>query len=348
MGQSTSLPSSPVGYRFAPEWEPHQSTIMSWPTGWEGLNSKVQSDIARVAQAISKFEYVQVLVPPSNVNEAKAALGNGINIIPMKVDDLWARDTSPLFMTNGKGVIGWSLNFNGWGRKQPCKNDARVATSLLDYLKFPVYQSELVAEGGSIETDGEGTLMLTESSIVNNNRNPGKSRDQIEQILKSELNAQKVIWVKGVKGHDITDSHIDSLARFVAPGVVMVSRPFPAPASDKESQVWIQQYEQAMGVLRNSTDAKGRQLQIIELPEPDPAEVRQMSRADIRLCQNIKLDCEDSVTSYVNFYIANGGVVLPQFGDVTADRQAVEIVQKAFPSRQVVAVSIDYLAVGGK
>ena len=322
---------------------------MSWPTGWEGLNHKVQSDIARVAQAVAKFEYVQVLVPPSNVDEARAALGDDIDIIPMKVDDLWARDTSPMFMTNGKNVIGGSLNFNGWGGKQYHKNDARVATTLLDYLEFPEYDSELMVEGGAIETDGEGTLMLTESSIVNSNRNPGKSRDQIEQILKSELNAQKVIWVKGVKGHDITDSHIDSLARFVAPGVVMVSRPFPAPASDTESQVWIQQYEQAMGVLRNSTDAKGRKLQIIELPEPDPYKVRQMSRADIRLCKKLKLDCEDGkLTSYVNFYIVNGGVVMPQFGDAAADRQAVDIVQRAFPDRQVETVCIDYIAVGGK
>ncbi|KAG0044498.1 hypothetical protein BGZ83_010278 [Gryganskiella cystojenkinii] len=322
MGQSTSQPSS-VGFRFAAEWEPHQSTIMSWPTGWESLNSKVQSDIARIAQAISQFEYVEVMVPPNNVNEAKMALGDGIGIIPMKVDDLWARDTAPLFVTNGKEVAGWQLNFNGWGGKQYHENDALVAPTLLDQLELNGYRSKLVVEGGSIETDGEGTLMLTESSIVNSNRNPGKSRDQIEQILKSELNAQKVIWVKGVKGHDITDSHIDSLARFVAPGVIVVSRPFPAPASDKESQVWIQQYNQAMGVFRTSTDAKGRKLQIIELPEPDPAKVRQMSPSDIRLCKQIKIDCEDGgLTSYVNFYIANGGIVLPQFGDSAADRQA--------------------------
>ncbi|KAG0336437.1 hypothetical protein BG000_006588 [Podila horticola] len=312
MGQAPSQAVS--GYRIAPEWEPHQSTIMSWPTGWEGLNYNVQSDIARVAQAVSKFEYVQVLVPPSQVSQAKEMLGNGIDIIPM----------------------------------QPYRYDARVGSSLLDYLDLPGFRSKLVAEGGSIETDGEGTLLMTESSIVNKNRNPGKSRDQIEQIFKSELGVQKIIWVKGVIGHDITDSHIDSLARFVAPGVVMVSRPAPAPADDKESQVWIQQYEQALKVLNNSTDAKGRKLQIIELPEPDPAKVRKLPSGDIKLCKNIDLDCENGgLTSYVNFYIANGGIVMPQFGDKAADSKAVEIVQKAFPDRKVVAVSIDYVAVGG-
>ncbi|KAF9315137.1 hypothetical protein BG003_003461 [Podila horticola] len=346
MGQAPSQAVS--GYRIAPEWEPHQSTIMSWPTGWEGLNYNVQSDIARVAQAVSKFEYVQVLVPPSQVSQAKEMLGNGIDIIPMQVDDLWARDIVPLFLNKDKDLVGVNYNFNGWGRKQPYRYDARVGSSLLDYLDLPGFRSKLVAEGGSIETDGEGTLLMTESSIVNKNRNPGKSRDQIEQIFKSELGVQKVIWVKGVIGHDITDSHIDSLARFVAPGVVMVSRPAPAPADDKESQVWIQQYEQALKVLNNSTDAKGRKLQIIELPEPDPAKVRKLPSRDIKLCKNIDLDCENGgLTSYVNFYIANGGIVMPQFGDKAADSKAVEIVQKAFPDRKVVAVSIDYVAVGG-
>ncbi|KAG0037028.1 hypothetical protein BGZ82_003276 [Podila clonocystis] len=303
MGQAPSQ--AVTGYRIAPEWERHQSTIMSWPTGWEGLNYNVQSDIARVAQAVSKFEYVQVLVPPSHVKQAKEMLGNGIDIIPMQVNDLWARDTVPLFLNKGKDLVGVDYNFNGWGRKQPY-------------------------------------------NIVNKNRNPGKSRDQIEQIFKSELGVQKVIWVKGVTGHDITDSHIDSLARFVAPGVVMVSRPAPAPANDKESQVWIQQYKQALTVLNNSTDAKGRKLKIIELPEPDPAKVRKLPSRDITSCKDIDLDCENGgLTSYVNFYITNGGIVMPQFGDKAADSKAVDIVQKAFPDRKVVAVSIDYVAVGG-
>lgn len=346
MGQTTSQVAA--DYRIAPEWELHDSTIMSWPTGWESLNYNVQSDIARVAKAVAKFEYVQVMVPPSHIESAKKMLGSDIGIIPMQVDDLWARDIVPLFLNKGKDLVGVNYNFNGWGKKQPHKYDSRVGSSLLDYLDLPGFRSRLVGEGGSIETDGEGTLLMTESSIVNKNRNPGKSRDQIEQIFKSELGVKKVIWVKGVIGHDITDSHIDSLARFVAPGVVMVSRPAPAPADDKESQVWIKQYEQALSVLNNSTDARGRKLQIIELPEPNPAKVRKLPRRDIELCKDIGLDCEyGGLTSYVNFYIVNGGVVMPEFGDKEADRKAQEIVQKAFSDRKVVAVNIDYVAVGG-
>ncbi|KAG0204127.1 hypothetical protein BGX28_003850 [Mortierella sp. GBA30] len=347
MGQSMSQ--NPGQYRIAPEWEQHQSTIMAWPTAWEALNHNVQQDIARVARAVSKFEYVEVIVPPSHVNEAKAALGDQIGIIPAQVNDLWARDTSPLFLSTGKELVGVNYNFNGWGRKAPYKYDARVATTLLDYLDLSGFRSKLVVEGGSIETDGQGTLMMTESSIVNENRNPGKSRDQIEQIFKSELGVKKVIWIKGVKGHDITDSHIDSLARFSAPGVVMISRPPPlADKNDTESLVWIRQYEQAVEVLKQSTDAKGNKLKIIDIPEPDPTKIRKMSPKTIKLCKEIDLDCEDGgLTSYLNFYIVNGGIIMPEFGDVKADRKAQEIVKAAFPGREVVAVNIDYIAQGG-
>ncbi|KAG0210201.1 hypothetical protein BGX28_009506 [Mortierella sp. GBA30] len=348
MGQSMSQ--TPGEYRIAPEWEPHQSTIMAWPTGWEGLNYNVQQDIARVAKAVAKFEYVQVLVPPSHVDEAKAALGDQIGIIPRPVNDLWARDTSPLFLSKGNDLVGVTYNFNGWGGKAPYQDDARVATSVLDYLNLSGFKSKLVAEGGSIETDGQGTLMMTESSIVNDNRNPGKSRDEIEEIFKSELHIKKVIWIKGVKGKDITDSHIDSLARFVAPGVVMISRPPPPAAgkNDTESSVWNGQYEQAMEVLNLSTDADGKKLKIIDIPEPDPTKIRRMSPETIKLCKEIHLDCEGGgLTSYLNFYIVNGGVIMPEFGDVEADRKAQEIVKAAFSGREVVAVNIDYVAQGG-
>ncbi|KAF9086926.1 hypothetical protein BGX23_008495 [Mortierella sp. AD031] len=347
MGQSASH--DLVDYRIAPEWEPHNSTIMAWPTGWDALNPNVQQDIARVARAVAKFEYVQVLVPPRHVNEAKATIADDkVGIISMPVDDLWARDIVPLFLSKGKDLVGVNYNFNGWGRKQPYKNDARVASSLLDHLDLPSFRSELVAEGGSIETDGEGTLMMTESSIINSNRNPGLSRNDIEEIFRAELGVKKIIWVKGVKGYDITDSHIDSLARFVAPGVVMISRPFPADKNDTESQVWIGQYNQALKILQNATDAKGRKIKIIELPEPDPTKIRQMSNRNIQLCKQIDLDCKNGgLTSYLNFLITNGGVVMPEFGDAQADRQAQEIVKAAFPGREVVAVNIDFVAVGG-
>ncbi|KAF9972225.1 hypothetical protein BGZ73_004685 [Actinomortierella ambigua] len=345
MGQTTSTP----GLRVPAEWDTHQSTFMSWPTDWGSLNSKVQADIARVANAIAQFESVYMMTAQKNIDSAKAIVGNPqIVFVPIPVDDLWARDTLPVFLEKNKKITGLNLNFNGWGEKQYHKNDAKVASSVLDYLNLNGNRSELAGEGGSFEFDGEGTLLLTESSIINNNRNPGLSKNEVDDILKTELGVSKIIWVKGLKGQDITDAHIDSLARFVAPGVVMVSKPFPAPANDKESQMWIGMYDQAMSVLRTATDAKGRHLQIIELPEPNPEKIRAMSPDDIKRCKKLGLDCENGgLTSYVNFYIVNGGVIMPEFGDQDADRRARDIVQKAFPSRKVVSVNIDYIAVGG-
>ncbi|KAF9583759.1 hypothetical protein BGW38_008643 [Lunasporangiospora selenospora] len=254
MGQTTST-QGPVS--MPPEWDLHHSTIMSWPTGWGPLNYKVQSDIARVAKAISQFEPVHMLTPPSYVDSAKSLLNKEqIVIVPMKVDDLWARDTAPMFLAKDNKLVGLNYNFNGWGNKH--------------------------------------------------------------------------------------------LARFVAPGVVMVSRPFPAPKDDEEAQLWIGQYNQAMSVLNQATDAKGRRLRIIELPEPNPEKIRQLPSSDIRLCKKIGVDCKNGgLTSYVNFYIVNGGIILPEFGDKEADRNARDIVQKAFPDRKVVTVNIDYIAVGG-
>ncbi|KAF9158351.1 hypothetical protein DFQ26_007730 [Actinomortierella ambigua] len=346
MGQTTST----QGLHIPPEWDLHQSTFMSWPSDWGSLNNKVQGDIARVANVISEFEPVRMLAAPEHVNQAKAVIGNSsVVIVPIPVDDLWARDTLPLFLANDKKqIVGVNYNFNGWGGKQYHKNDAKVAATVLDYLDLDGFRSELIAECGSIETDGEGTLLMTESSILNKNRNPGLSRNTVDKIFKEELGVEKIIWVKGVKGYDITDSHIDSLARFVAPGVVMVSRPFPAPADDEEAQVWIGQYNQAMSVLKNATDAKGRRLQIIELPEPNPAKIRKLPAADIKRCKTLDLDCKNGgLTSYVNYYIVNGGVIIPEFGDKEADRMAHDIVQKAYPTRKVVSVNIDYVAVGG-
>ncbi|KAF9158352.1 hypothetical protein DFQ26_007731 [Actinomortierella ambigua] len=345
MGQTASSQNPQI----PPEWGHHQSTFMSWPSDWGSLNSRIQADIARIANAIVQFEPVYMMAAQKHIASAKAIVNNSqVIFVPIPVDDLWARHTLPLFLRKDKRLTGLNLNFNGMGDKQCHENDAKVASSTLDYLNLTGARSKLVSEGGAFEFDGEGTLMLTESSIVNKNRNPGLSKDEIDQILKSELGVAKIIWIKGIKGHDITDLHIDNLARFVAPGVVMVSRPFPAPEDDVESQVWIDQYNQIMSVLKTATDAKGRQLSIIELPEPNPEKIHQMSPSEIKLCRMLGVDCKNTVfASYVSFYIVNGGVIVPAFGDQEADHTARDIVQKAFLSRKVVSVNIDFIAVGG-
>ncbi|MFD9722628.1 agmatine deiminase family protein [Streptomyces sp. NPDC059072] len=324
---------APTGPRhLGAEWESHTRTFMSWPalaSVWEQDLPYVREDIARVARAIAQYEYVVMMARPDQQAAAQKACGSGVEVIPMEVDDLWARDTVPVFIEDGGKLAGVDFNFNGWGNKQEHTNDAQVGRKLLEKYKIPRIQAPLVAEGGSFETDGEGTLLITESSIVNDNRNPGKSRDRIEAELKQTLGVQKVIWLAGVRGEDITDAHVDSLVRFAAPGVVLLDKAFPGSPPDS----WSRSSDQARSVLSKATDARGRRLQIVDLPQPD--------------LDRITGHGDDFVSTYANFYVANGSVFMPRFGDAKADDRARGILQEHFPKRDIVPVKIDTIASGG-
>ncbi|MFF3623538.1 agmatine deiminase family protein [Streptomyces sp. NPDC002467] len=324
---------APTGPRhLGAEWESHTRTFMSWPalaSVWEQDLPYVREDIARVARAIAQYEYVVMMARPDQQAAAQKACGSGVEVIPMEVDDLWARDTVPVFIEDGGKLAGVDFNFNGWGNKQEHTNDAQVGRKLLEKYKIPRIQAPLVAEGGSFETDGEGTLLITESSIVNDNRNPGKSRDQIEAELKQTLGVQKVIWLAGVRGEDITDAHVDSLVRFAAPGVVLLDKAFPGSPPDS----WSRSSDQARSVLSKAADARGRRLRIVDLPQPD--------------LDKITGHGDDFVSTYANFYVANGSVFMPRFGDAKADDRARGILQEHFPKRDIVPVKIDTIASGG-
>ncbi|MET7610621.1 agmatine deiminase family protein [Streptomyces seoulensis] len=320
------------GLRMGAEWESHARTFMSWPaleSVWAEDLPYVREDIARVARAIAEYEYVVMMARPEQQKAAQKACGRDVEVIPLEVDDLWARDTVPVFVEDGGKVTGVDFNFSGWGNKQVHTDDARVGATLLAKYGIPRRTAPLVAEGGSFETDGEGTLLITESSIVNDNRNPGKSRDQIEAELKRTLGIQKVIWLAGVRGQDITDAHVDSLVRFTAPGVVLLDTAHPDTPPDS----WSRSSDQARAVLSRATDAKGRPFEIIDLPQPDLYEITG--------------EGDDFVSTYANFYVANDSVFMPKFGDRKADKRARSILQEHFPKRDVVQVQIDTIASGG-
>ncbi len=320
------------GRRMGAEWESHARTFMSWPaleSVWEDDLRYVREDIARVARAIAEYEYVVMMARPDQVKAAQKACGRDVEVIPLPVDDLWARDTVPVFVEDDGKVTGIDFNFNGWGNKQEHTNDGRVGRTLLTKYDIPREKAPLVAEGGSFETDGEGTLLITESSIVNDNRNRGKSRDQIEAELKQTLGIKKVIWLAGVRGKDITDAHVDSLVRFTEPGVVLLDRAHPDTPADS----WSRAADQAKAVLSKATDAKGRPFEIVDLPQPDLYEITG--------------EGDDFVSTYANFYVANDSVFMPRFGDRKADKRAKSILQEHFPKRDVVQVEIDTIASGG-
>ncbi|MFF8784986.1 agmatine deiminase family protein [Streptomyces sp. NPDC015125] len=317
------------GWRLPDEAHPHEGTYMAWPTRriWGPDVTGVREDIARIARTIAEFEPVYLLANEREAQAARRACGSGVEVVPVPVDDLWMRDSGPVFVLGPDGIAGVDLNFNGWGNKQAHGRDSRVARAILDDERITRIKAPITAEGGAVEGDGHGTLLVAESSLVNSNRNPGKSRQDIERALKGLFGATTVIWVKGVKGKDITDYHIDALARFSEPGVVVLSTPPPhAPRNDFTGA-----YEQARTVLEHAVDARGKRLEVVELFEP----------ADIGRRGEGFLAC------YANYYVANGAVIMPRFGDRKADGKAAATLRDLYPGREVVPVPVDHLGEGG-
>ncbi|MCA6091690.1 agmatine deiminase family protein [Streptomyces sp. SCA3-4] len=312
---------------------PHARTFMGWPPArsvWGRDTPAVREDVAALARTVADYEPVVLLAAPGDVKGARAACGGAVEVVPVPVDDLWLRDTGPVFVTDPAGAVaGVDFRFNGWGGKQAHSRDGLVARRVLETSGIPRIEAPVVAEGGSLETDGVGTLLATESSLVNENRNPGLSRDDVEAALTGLLGIRKVIWLEGVRGEDITDCHVDALARFAGPGMVLLSRPSAAEPDD----VWSRVYAQARAALEAATDAAGRPLEIVDLPEPDPRELGDRG--------------PDFLGSYVNYYVANGVVVIPRFGDRRADEEAAALLGALHPGRDVRVVPIPALAGGG-
>ncbi|WP_414504946.1 agmatine deiminase family protein [Streptomyces sp. NEAU-L66] len=328
-GAAPAAARSAGGRRLPDEAHPHEATYMSWPGRriWGPDTAGVRADIARLARTIAEFEPVRLLAGEREAKAAQRACGSGVEVVPTPVDDLWMRDTGPVFVLGPDGVAGVDLNFNGWGGKQEHGHDRRVARAILADERLPRIKAPLVSEGGAVEGDGQGTLMVAESSLVNDNRNPGRSREDLERELKDLFGATTVIWVKGVKGKDITDYHIDALARFSAPGVVVLSTPAKhAPRNDFTGA-----YEQAREVLEGAVDARGKRLEVVELPEP--ADIGRRGK--------------DFLACYVNYYVANGAVIMPRFGDRKADSKAAAVLREQYPGREVVQLPVDNIGEGG-
>lgn len=247
--------------------------------------------------------------------------------------DLWMRDIAPVFVIkegpgDDRSLVGLDYNFNGWGGKYPTPTTVDLARNLLKDINMERVETSIVTEGGALETDGDGTLLVTESSIVNDNRNPGKSRQEIEDELVRILGVKKVIWIPGRPGLDSTDCHVDALVRFVRPGVIVLSK-----ANEEKPTDWTVVYEEALEMLSSATDAQGRPFEILEIEEPDED-----------LFEGGGFNDDRAVRSYVNYLLVNGGVILPQFGDPAHDAAAIRTAQRVFgDERRILPVLIDEL-----
>ena len=322
------------GYAMPAEWAEHARTWMCWPTrveawgGPEGL-LRARQAYARVARAISSFEPVAMAVREGDAAEVRLACAGKVDIFETKLDDSWARDIGPTFLVRPDGSrAGVAWQFNAWGNKYfPYADDEGFAARVMAAIDVPCYRAPLVCEGGAIHVDGEGTLITTEQCLLNPNRNPNLTRQQVEERLALFTGARRVIWLGEGFSDEETDGHVDNIACFAAPGRVIVGVPASKSHPDFEPCV------EAIRRLSEARDAEGRKLQIIEIVQP------KKERSDWR--------GRPLQASYVNFYLANGGVVMPSFDDAH-DERARETIAQCFPDRDILQIdALDIVEGGG-
>lgn len=311
---------------------PHRRTWMAFGGSqriWgRRLLPEVQRNLATIAKTIARYEPVTMLVRENEYDLARDLVGSSVDLIVSPLDDLWIRDTGPIFVQTEEGdQVAIDFNFNGWGEKQSYRQDAKVASFVAQQAGIEIINTDLILEGGCIEVDGHGTAVITESCVLNNNRNPGMSKAEFEDKLMPLLGLEKIIWLPGIKGMDITDGHTDFYARFARPGVVLAGfEPDPTSFDYEVTKTHLE-------ILRAATDAQGRPLEVIVLE--GPTTIREEFATD------------DFAPGYIGFYVSNGAVIMQEFGDAQADQAAKQGVQIAFPDRDVVQLNIDGIAAGG-
>ena len=318
-----------------PEWHPHECCWMQWPTetfpsdvtpSWSHFDlDKGRIAWANVANTISQFETLKMIVHPNDRESAINLLNNNVEILELPINDAWCRDTGAIFLLNDKNELGGvDSDFNCWGYKENFELDDKVAKFMIEKTNSKYFKNNMVLEGGSINVNGKGTMITTEQCLLNKNRNPEMSKEQIEKNLKDYFGVSKIIWLK--HGTDEgTDGHVDNVACFSNSNTILTMT-----CTDK-SDSYYDLLTENLEILRSSTDQDGNPLNIIEL---------EMSKK--RLIPN-----DDEPSSYINFYISNNAIILPIFGDEPADENAKKILESQFQNRQIVCLDGRDILLGG-
>lgn len=320
------------GFKMPAEWHPHAGCWMAWPChlpSWEKTGiERARAAYARVAKAIAQFEPVTMLVNPGDEAEAARLCGTNITLKTLPLNDSWTRDTGPSFLLNDSGeMAGVDWIHNAWGGNYAdCELDNQIAAAIIHETHAIRFRAPLIMEGGSFHVDGEGTVLTSRECLLNPNRNPNLSQEEIENYLHDYLGTKKVIWLnKGLLG-DETDGHIDEIACFIAPGKVLC-----LITHDKNDANYHTLHEN-LELLNSATDASGRKLQVYTVEQP-PATF---------------LGDERLTLSYINFYLANNGIVMPAFGHEQYDKAALELFRELFPNHQITQIdALDVFAGGG-
>ena len=340
------------GFFMPAEFSEHYGCLLIFPErsdSWSYGGYAARKAFCEVCEAIAESENVTVCASEKQYENARGMLSAKIRVVEMSSNDAWARDYAPTFVVNKTGEIrGISWSFNAWGGLAdglyfPWDLDDKMARKICDLYNIDMYDySGFVLEGGSFHTDGEGTLITTEACLLSKGRNPGMSREEIEEKLRQALGVSKVIWLKnGIYG-DETNEHVDNICAFVKPGEVVLAW------TDDENDEQYAHSKSCLDILEGETDAKGRKIKVHKLKLPKPVTVTKADCGGLDTCgfKPTRYEGERLAASYVNFYISNGAVIMPAFGD-EADEQAQKTLEELFPTRKIIPVYAREILVGG-
>ncbi|KAG2334444.1 hypothetical protein Bca52824_005624 [Brassica carinata] len=338
MEESRESPPAEHGFYMPAEWEPHAQTWIGWPErqdNWRHNALPAQRVFVDVAKAISMFEPVTVCASPAQWENARKQLPEDIRVVEMSMNDSWFRDSGPTFVVRKRplnitsikrNIAGIDWNFNAWGgAKDGCysdwTHDLLVSKKILAVERIPRFQHSMILEGGSIHVDGEGTCLATEECLLNKNLNPFCISLTFESINFDPL-----------AGDDDTNGHVDNMCCFAKPGVVLLSW------TDDETDPQYERSVEALSVFSNSVDARGRKIEVIKLHVPGPLYMTEEEASGIVQEGEAKPRIAGTrlAASYVNFYIANGGVIVPRFGDAKRDEEAIRVISETYPHHSVV------------
>lgn len=340
------------GFYMPGEFEPQSGCILIWPKrpgSWPFEAKAAGKVFAQIANKLSESQEVYMLTDSDTFDIANKLLDSKVHCLMVEANDAWARDVGPTFVTNGKEIRGINWSFNAWGGDfdglyKDYDKDDKVAACFCKQQQLDYYDAApFVLEGGSIHSDGEGTILVTETCLLSKGRNPELTKEEIEQKLKDYLGAKKVIWLPYGIYQDETNEHVDNVCAFVKPGEVVL-----AWTEDKNDP----QYEMScacMETLNRETDAKGRKITVHKLLIPQKPVC--ISKDDLsgyifEEGEDTREEGERLAASYVNFYIGNKVVLVPQFDDVN-DLKAVECLSKLFTDREIVPVMAREIIIGG-
>lgn len=339
------------GFFMPAEFSPHYGCILIFPEradSWQYGGYAARKAFKQVCEAIAESEKVTVCASAAQYENARRILPPHIRVVEMSSNDSWARDYAPTFVTNGSVIRGVNWSFNAWGGLFdglyfPWDLDDKMARKLCDLYDKDMYDAAgFVLEGGSVHTDGEGTILTTKACLLSKGRNPELTQLQIEEKLLQYLGAEKVIWLEhGIYG-DETNEHIDNICAFVKPAEIVLAW------TDDKSDPQYEMSRSCLEILESSTDAKGRKIKVhkLHLPKPVTITAEECEGLDTMDFKPTRVSGERLAASYVNFYIANKAVVMPFFGD-EADTAAQQKLQELFPDRKVIPVYARDILIGG-